>query len=338
MGFERVMVTGGAGFIGSAFVRHVLTASEAHVLTFDLLTYAGHMENLDGLPGAARHRFVRGDIADPDAVAGVLETFRPDAIVSFAAETHVDRSLIDQARFVRTNVVGTQVLLDAARQVGARYLQVSTDEVYGSLDAPQMATSETRLSPSNPYAASKAGSDLLVLTAHRSHRQDVMVTRCTNNYGPRQSPEKLVPLMILRALKSRSLPVYGDGLHERDWIHVEDHAAGLFAALTRGEAGRVYQFAGRTARANLDVVAGICAEVGADRDLIKHVEDRPGHDRRYSLDDEDTRRSLDWAPRIPFDEGLPRTIAWYRDNEAWCRATASDDMLAFLEANYGHRA
>ncbi len=243
----RILVTGGAGFIGSAYVRHVLAADAgAQVLTYDLLTYAGHLANLEGLSDPDRHEFRQGDIANPDGVAAAFAGFRPTVVANFAAESHVDQSLLDPARFVRTNVMGTQVLLDACREAGVRMVHVSTDEVYGSLPEPEAAVPQSPLRPTSPYAASKAAADLLALAAARSHGQDVVVTRCTNNYGPRQLPEKLVPLMVLRALAGEDLPVYGDGRQVRDWIHVTDHAAGVHRALERGQGGRVYHFAGRT--------------------------------------------------------------------------------------------
>jgi dTDP-glucose 4,6-dehydratase len=334
---DRVLVTGGAGFVGSALVRRLLERhAQARVVTYDLLTYAGHLANLEGLPDE-RHAFVRGDVADPAAVAEAFRAHRPTAVVNVAAETHVDRSLEDAQRFVRTNVLGTQVVLDAAHAARVPMVHVSTDEVYGSIAEPSRAGPDAPLAPTSPYAASKAAGDLLARAAVRGRRQDVRVTRCTNNYGPRQMPEKLVPLMVLRARRGERLPVYGDGLQVRDWIHVDDHADGLIAALVAGRAGAVYHFAGGAPRRNLDVVREICRAVGAAESLVAHVEDRPDHDRRYALDDAATRSELRWSPRVRFEEGLAATVRWYGENEAWCRAVASADHDAFLERNYAER-
>ncbi|MDJ0976482.1 MAG: dTDP-glucose 4,6-dehydratase [Planctomycetota bacterium] len=337
MAYERLFVTGGAGFIGSAFVHNALAASpDAHVLTYDALTYAGHELNLEGAD-PARHRLVVGDVTDAQAVHAAIEAFAPEAVVHVAAETHVDKSLQDPYVFLRTNVTGTQVLLDACHAHGIRMLLVSTDEVYGDLPHPERATPETHLRPSNAYAASKAAADLLALVAVKTRDQDVILVRCTNNYGPRQLPEKLIPLMILRAAAGESLPVYGDGRQEREWLHVEDCARGLWRALQAGQAGAVHHLAGGAHRANLDVVRAIVDGVGADAAQITHVADRPAHDRRYALDDHASREALAWAPRVAFDDGLAATIEWYQANEAWCRAVASEALAAFLARNYGNR-
>jgi dTDP-glucose 4,6-dehydratase len=270
-------------------------------------------------------------------VAAVFREHRPTAVVNVAAETHVDRSLVDAQRFVRTNVLGTQVVLDAAHAAGVPMVHVSTDEVYGPVPAPARATPESPLLPTSPYAASKAAGDLLARAAARGRAQDVRVTRCTNNYGPRQMPEKLIPLMIVRARRGERLPVYGDGLQVRDWIHVEDHAEGIVAALRRGRRGAVYHFSGDAPRGNLDVVHAICRHVGAPLSLVAHVEDRPDHDRRYALDDAATRHELGWQPRVPFEEGLAATVRWYAANEPWCRAVSGDDHESFQARNYSNR-
>ena len=338
MPHERVLVTGAAGFIGSAFLRRLLAADAAvRVRTFDALTYAGHEENLADLEHADRHEFQRGDVASVEDVARAFAEFEPDALVHFAAESHVDRSLLDAAPFLRTNVFGTQVLVDACRAAGIRLVVVSTDEVYGDREGLGAARPDSAVRPGNPYAASKAGADLLALAAHRTYGQDVLITRGTNTYGPRQTPEKLIPLMILKAHAGQPLPVYGDGRQVRDWLHADDHADGVLAALQRGTAGGIYHIAGSTPRANLDVVHGILAAVGAAPSLIEHVGDRPGHDRLYELDDRATQEDLGWAPAVAFEAGLVATVRWYLANPGWCRAVAGEGLTAFLETNYGAR-
>jgi dTDP-glucose 4,6-dehydratase len=321
---QRVLVTGGMGFIGSNFVRLLLAERpEYEVWNLDLLTYAANPENLSDVAGGAeaegRYRFVRGDIADPETMARLFAEGGFRSVVHFAAESHVDRSIASAGPFVRTNVVGTQTLLDAARAAGVeRFVHVSTDEVYGDLEPDEPAfTEETPIRPSSPYSASKAGSDHLALAYHRTHGMDVRVTRCSNNYGPYQFPEKLIPLMIVNALEGEPLPVYGCGDNVRDWIHVEDHCRGVLATLERGVAGRVYNFGGASERKNLDVVRQIAAAVGASEELIRFVTDRPGHDRRYAIDFARARAELDWAPARSFEDGLADTVRWYLDNRGW---------------------
>jgi dTDP-glucose 4,6-dehydratase len=320
----RLLVTGAAGFIGSNFVRLALAEGWAErVVVLDLLTYAGNLDNLEGLEADRRYRFVRGDIAD---AAGVERLFTDagtgplDAVVNFAAESHVDRSIEDASAFIRTNVAGTQVLLDGARRhsVG-RFLQVSTDEVYGSLGANGHFTEATPLAPNSPYAASKAAADLLCRAACGTYGLPVVITRCSNNYGPYQFPEKLIPLFVTNALEGQPLPVYGDGRQIRDWIHVEDHCRGLFAALTRGRPGEVYNFGGAGERTNLDITRLILKHLARPESLITHVGDRLNHDRRYAIEWSKAKAELGWAPRCSLETGLPATIEWYRANEAWWR-------------------
>ncbi|HUU11995.1 MAG TPA: dTDP-glucose 4,6-dehydratase [Phycisphaerae bacterium] len=332
------VVTGGAGFIGSNFVRLALEQDPSlRLVDIDLLTYAGNLENLQGVP-ADRHTFVRADITDPGAMADAVPE-GADVLINFAAETHVDRSILGPLAFVRTNVLGTQVLLDTARARGVgRYVQVSTDEVYGSLgpDDPPF-TESSPLAPSSPYAASKAGADHLVLAAHRTWGQDVCVTRCSNNYGPYQFPEKLIPLMVSNALEGQPLPVYGDGRQVRDWIHTDDHSRAILAVVARGKPGAVYNVGARSERYNIDVVRAILASLGKGESLIRFVTDRPGHDRRYAIDPTHIQTELLWRPQVAFEDGLERTIRWYRDHPDWWRRIKDGSYREFYDKWYGDR-
>jgi dTDP-glucose 4,6-dehydratase len=307
----RVLVTGGAGFIGSQFVRDLLDEG-AEVLVLDKLTYAGNLANLAGY----RYEFVHGDIADPDVLARVLPGV--DVVVNFAAETHVDRSIADSAAFLRTNVLGVQCLLDGARSAGVRtFLQVSTDEVYGSIEHGSWPETDP-LRPNSPYAAAKAGADLLCLAYHRTHGLDVRITRCSNNYGPFQFPEKVIPLFVTNLLDGRPVPLYGDGLNVRDWLHVSDHCRGIRLVLDKGEPGEVYNVGGGTELTNRELTGLLLDACGADWSMVRQVADRPGHDRRYSVDISKIEK-LGYAPRVDFRTGLEVTVQWYRDNEAWWR-------------------
>ncbi len=318
----KLLITGGAGFIGSNLVRYFLEEhDDVDVVNLDLLTYAGSLDNLEGVLDHPRHTFVQGDICHGELVLDLMEGV--DAVLSLAAESHVDRSIESDVAFVRTNVVGTRVLLAAAleRRV-PRFLQVSTDEVYGELPwvdpedsgAPRPRFTETTpLDPRSPYSASKAAADHLARAYHVTHGLDVVITRCSNNYGPFQFPEKLIPLMIRNALAGEPLPVYGDGLHVRDWIHVEDHCRGLDAALKKGRAGEVYNFGGNAERTNLTVVRRILELTGADPGLLTFVPDRPGHDRRYAMDASKARRELGWTPQVPFEKGFMESVSWYAE-------------------------
>jgi dTDP-glucose 4,6-dehydratase len=332
----RILVTGGAGFIGSAFVRMLVREHGHEVLNVDKLTYAASLEALEEVAADPRHRLLRADICDAPAMADAFASFAPDAVVHLAAESHVDRSIDGPGAFVQTNLVGTYVMLDAAlgywRSLGGegqgrfRFVHVSTDEVYGSLGPEGRFTETSRYDPNSPYAASKAGADHLARAWHRTYGLPVIVTNCSNNYGPYQFPEKLIPLTIIKAAAGESLPVYGKGENVRDWIHVDDHARGVHAALTRGLVGEGYNFGGSSERRNLDVVKAICAAVdaalpepgraGRER-LITFVADRPGHDARYAIDDTKARAELDWMPRRTFAQGLEETVRWYLDHRGW---------------------
>ena len=329
----RIVVTGGAGFIGSNFVRHVLRHhADDEVVVLDKLTYAGNLANLDDVAADSRYSFVRGDICDPQIVAETLPG--ADAVVNFAAETHVDRSISGPQDFISTDVLGTHVLLEAVREYGiARYLQISTDEVYGSIDDGSFVESDA-LKPSSPYSASKAGGDLLVLAYRHTYGLPVLITRSSNNYGPYQYPEKIIPLFITNALEGKPLPVYGDGRNVRDWIHVDDNCAALDLVLRQGEDGEIYNVGGGHEIENLHVTQQILKELGLGRELVRFVSDRPGHDRRYSVDCAKLSR-LGWQPRIAFDAGLAQTVAWYRDNLSWWQTIKSGEYRRYYEQQYG---
>jgi dTDP-glucose 4,6-dehydratase len=324
----RVLVTGGAGFIGSHFVRR-LAARGDHVVVLDKLTYSGNPANLTDV----EHEFHAGDIADAEAVARAAAGC--EAIVNFAAESHVDRSILASFDFVHTQVFGTQVLMEYVRATGTRFVQVSTDEVYGDLEAGGSATEDDPLRPSSPYSATKAGGDLLVLGYVRTHGADASITRGANTYGPRQYPEKFLPLFVTNALDGEALPVYGDGRQRREWLHADDHCTAIELVLAEGAPGEIYNIGGDE-RENLEMVRRILDLTGADDSLVRHVTDRPGHDRRYSVDD--TRlRGLGWQPRVALDQGLADTVAWYRDNRAWWEPIKSGEYRAYYERQYAQR-
>jgi dTDP-glucose 4,6-dehydratase len=334
----KLFVTGGAGFIGSHFIRHMLRVHpECQIVNFDKLTYAGNLDNVRDVEASPWYRFVRGDICDPSAVLAALEE-GTDAIVNFAAETHVDRSIEEAAPFVRTNVLGVQVLLDAARvRRVQRFVQVSTDEVMGSLGPTGYFTEESPLRPNSPYAASKAAAELLVRAAHRTFGMDVLIVRAGNNYGPYQFPEKLIPLVITNAMADLPLPIYGDGRQVRDWIYVEDYCRALDLILQGGRAGEIYCVGARAERTNLEVVEMILELLGKPRSLIRFVEDRPGHDQRYALDPSKVEREFGWRPQETFESGLRKTIAWYQANRAWVEKVRSGEYRQYYERMYGRR-
>jgi dTDP-glucose 4,6-dehydratase len=335
----KLLVTGGAGFIGSAFVRMVLGDRKVRELVvLDKLTYAGNLENLAPVANDPRYRFVRGDICDAALVEQLMAELRPDAVVHFAAESHVDRSILSPAPVFETNLRGTFVLLEAARRnPPALFVHVSTDEVYGSLPEPLEADENFPLRPSSPYSASKAGSDLLALSYFTTYRVPVIVTRASNNYGPYQFPEKLIPLMIAHALEDRPLPVYGDGGHVRDWLYVEDHCRALAALLEKGRPGEIYNIGGNCALPNLEVVRRILRITGKPESLIRFVTDRPGHDRRYALSSRKIEQETGWKPETDFDEGLRRTVAWYQQNTGWVERVRSGEYQRYYEQNYLNR-
>jgi dTDP-glucose 4,6-dehydratase len=332
-----ILVTGGAGFIGSHYVRHLLRREkDVSVVNVDSLTYSGNLENLADVEGDPRYRFVKADVADSPALEALGDGI--DEIVHLAAESHVDRSIEDAGAFLRTNVLGTQVLLDLARKWNVRqFVHVSTDEVYGTLGADGRFTEETALSPNSPYAASKAASDLLVRAAHHTHGLPAVITRCSNNYGPNQFPEKLIPLMVTNALEGRDLPVYGDGQQVRDWIHVEDHCRGLEAARTRGKPGEVYNLGAGNEWKNIDVVRLVLRELGRPETLIRHVTDRLGHDRRYAIDPSKARREIGFEATTAFEEGLTATVRWYRDHPDWWQRVRSGEYQEYYRRHYAAR-
>ncbi len=337
-----IIVTGGAGFIGSNFIYYELREHpEDRIVCLDSLTYAGNLANLEGAMKKDNFRFVKADITDKAAVEKLFEEEHPDIVVNFAAESHVDRSVEDPGLFLRTNILGTQTLMDACRKYGIkRYHQVSTDEVYGDLplDRPDMFfTEETPIHTSSPYSASKASADLLVLAYARTFRLPVSITRCSNNYGPYHFPEKLIPLMISRALADESLPVYGTGENVRDWLYVEDHCSAIDLVIRRGRDGEIYNVGGHNERTNLEVVKTILRELGKPESLITFVKDRPGHDRRYAIDPGKIHAELGWLPATTFDDGIKKTIRWYLDNEKWWKDILAGDYQNYYEKMYGSR-
>ena len=349
---KRILVTGGAGFIGSNFVHYLLRRElDAELLVnLDVLTYAGNLENLIEAERDPRYYFVRGDVRDRELVEKLFTQYQFDTVVHFAAESHVDRSITEPELFLSTNVIGTQSLLDAAKRhwnlhpndkysrdyrKGVRYLQVSTDEVYGALGRDGMFTETTPLSPNSPYSASKASADLVVRAYHETYGLPVNITRCSNNYGPYQFPEKLIPLMIHNALQDKPLPIYGDGQQIRDWLHVEDHCAAISAVLKKGQSGAVYNIGGNNEKANLEIVRLILTELGKSESLITHVKDRPGHDRRYAIDNTKITTQLGWKPAYTFAQGIRETIRWYLEHTEWVEHVTSGDYQTYYKRMYG---
>ncbi|MHC4713194.1 MAG: dTDP-glucose 4,6-dehydratase [Planctomycetota bacterium] len=336
--YRKIFVTGGCGFIGSNFIHYILAQRpDVEIVNFDKLTYAGNLENLAGVEKDARYSFVKGDIADRGAVEATL-TADIDAVVNFAAETHVDRSILDAGDFIRTNVLGTQVLLEVARARGVeRFIQISTDEVYGSLGPTGYFTEETPLAPNSPYSASKASGDLIGRSYFHTFGFPVIVTRCSNNFGPYQFPEKLIPLFVTNALADEVLPLYGDGMNVRDWIYVDDHSSAILAVLEKGEPGEVYNIGGGNERANVDITKTILSILGKPESLITFVKDRPGHDRRYAIDSTKVESALGWAPEHSFEEAIERTVKWYVDNPTWWQHVKSGEYMEYYRKQYGGR-
>lgn len=335
----KLLVTGGAGFIGSNFVRYMVNKyPEYQIVNLDLLTYAGNLENLKDIENAPNYKFVRGDIADREFINGLFKEEKFDYVLNFAAESHVDRSITDPGIFVQTNIQGTLALLDAAKTFGVtKYLQVSTDEVYGTLGETGYFTEETPLAANSPYSASKAGADLLVRAYNETFGLPVNITRCSNNYGPFHFPEKLIPLMIINALNDKELPIYGDGLNIRDWLHVEDHCQAIDLVLHKGRNGEVYNVGGNNERTNIEIVKTILKHLNKPESLMKFVTDRPGHDRRYAIDATKLRTELGWSPKYNFDTGIEQTINWYLNNREWWENIISGEYQDYVKSQYGDR-
>lgn len=332
---NTILVTGGAGFIGSNFVRYMLKKHTYKIINFDSLTYAGNLENLTEIEKNPNYIFVKGDICNKESVRDAFKKYTIDSVVHFAAESHVDRSILGPGIFIQTNIVGTNNLLEVSREYNVeRFLHVSTDEVYGSLGAKGFFTEETPLHPNSPYSASKASSDLLVLAYQHTFGFPAVVTRCSNNYGPYQFPEKLIPLMIANALNNKPLPVYGDGMNVRDWLFVEDHCIAIDAVLHKGKFGDVYNIGGNNEKPNIEIVKTILKELGKSESLITFVKDRPGHDRRYAIDASKIKNELGWEPSYTFEKGIVETIRWYVENKNWWERIISGEYLKYYELQY----
>ena len=346
---KNILVTGGAGFIGSNFVKHMLATYEYHIINLDLLTYAGNLENLKEVENHTNYTFVKGDIGNRKLLDDLFKEYKVDTVVNFAAESHVDRSIENPEIFLTTNVLGTQALLDTAKKhwkvnpedkysreytSGVKFLQVSTDEVYGTLGKEGMFTETTPLAPNRPYSASKTSADLVVRAYYETFGMPINITRCSNNYGPYQFPEKLIPLMINNCLNDKQLPVYGDGMQIRDWLHVKDHCTGIDTVLHKGQIGEVYNIGGNNEKANIEIVKLILKELNKSEELIKYVKDRPGHDRRYAIDNSKITRELGWKPSYTFEQGIKETIEWYLEHTEWFERVVSGDYVKYYEEMY----
>lgn len=333
----NILLTGGAGFIGSNFINYFTSKYEhINIVNLDLLTYAGNLENLKDSEHKKNYRFVKGSILDRKLIEELFETYKFDNVINFAAESHVDRSILSSEPFYMTNVIGTTTLLDVAKKYGVeRFLQVSTDEVYGSLGPTGKFRETTPLSPNSPYSASKTAADLAVMAFYHTHGFPALITRCSNNYGPYQFPEKLIPLMIINALNERKLPVYGDGMNVRDWIYVLDHARAIELVLFNGKPGEVYNVGADSEKPNIEIVKLILENLGKSEDLIEYVKDRPGHDRRYAIDSTKIHTELGWKPEMTFEEGMKSTINWYLENKTWWERILNKEYLTYYEEQYG---
>lgn len=336
---KNILVTGGAGFIGSNYINYILQERDDYtIVNLDKLTYAGNLENLKGSEENNRYHFVKGDITNAELVDYLFRKFNIKYVINFAAESHVDRSILGSGVFYRTNVMGTNVLLEAAKKYEAeRFLQVSTDEVYGSLGKTGLFTEQTPIAPNSPYSASKAAADLMVRAFHHTYGLPVLITRCSNNYGPLQFPEKLIPLMIINALNDKELPVYGDGMNVRDWIYVIDHNRAVEAVFDKGEPGEVYNIGASTEKPNIEIIKLILSQLGKTEELITYVKDRPGHDRRYAIDSTKIQTELGWKPAFSFDEAMSKTIDWYLENKQWWERIISGEYQQYYQTLYGSR-
>ena len=348
---KYVLVTGGAGFIGSNFISNMLSTDESFetLVNLDALTYAGNLENLKEIENDSRYKFIKGDIKDRKLVEEIFAQYQIDTVVNFAAESHVDRSIVNPEIFLNTNIIGTQVLLDTAKKywkidaedkysteykASVKYLQVSTDEVYGALGKIGMFAETTPLAPNSPYSASKASADLVVRAYHETFGMPINITRCSNNYGPYQFPEKLIPLMINNCKSGKALPVYGDGMQIRDWLHVKDHCSAIYTVLKNGKNGEVYNIGGNNEKANIEIVKLIIKALGKTEDLITYVKDRPGHDRRYAIDNSKITSELGWSPQYTFEQGIEETIQWYLENEEWINNITSGSYIKYYNEMY----
>jgi len=335
---NRILVTGGAGFIGSNFIRYLLNCEDVFILNLDALTYAGNLNNLNDLNSHKKYAFCKGNINNYALIKKLILDYQIDSIINFAAESHVDRSILDSSAFIETNISGTANLLNIARDLEInRFLQISTDEVYGSLDKEGFFSENTPISPNSPYSASKASADMLVKAYNHTYKLPTIITRCSNNYGPMQFPEKLIPLMILNALENKDLPVYGNGMNVRDWIYVTDHCEAIWTVFKNGNTGEVYNIGGNCEKTNIEIVKYILSSLRKDESLIKFVADRPGHDQRYAIDNSKISNELGWHPKVNFEQGMMLTIDWYLNNNEWISQVRNGEYMKFYEIMYKNR-